>query len=845
MNLESIKGLTTKEVNKKKSLGLANSNIDSYSPSVAIIIRRNTFNIINTVLVPLIIALAYFEQWRETLVFGVFAAVNSVLTAMDEIRIKRRLDLLKQEFQNTAVVIRDGIEQTIPVSDIVKGDYVKAKEGEGIIADGKVVAENYLQIDESMLTGESNYIRKNNDEDVLSGSFIVTGECVYVVENVGKDNYLNKLGAEATRYARGRSSIQKAGDSFTIFFIISALVVGFSNFLITESYGFLIEDRLLALTTIMALIIPQTLIFLYTLSFTISVTKLSAKGILVQKGGAIDDLATINVVCMDKTGTITTNDMKLETVKYWNLEEKKIGSFYSAVVDKMLGKNKTQEVITHTYDSYKPLEVADFEQVPFTSKLKYSLIQGETGKRYIRVTFGAPSVLIPHVKKELRLQIQSYIEEQEDKGFRTLLGLYSEHNKKPKIDKHFESDSIVVFSIVETLNPGIKTVIDKLKELNIAIKIISGDNLRSVSKIAKKIGIPIENVVDISQSNISTPELALEKTVFTRAKPEDKLDIIRSLQRQGYKVAMIGDGVNDVLAMKLADVGISMETGSKITRDIADIVLLENDYKKIPDIFFEGNNIIFNLKIATKIFFAKAIFTTILGLAFTFIFKKPLMIFPSSTLVFSFVGNSLPSYALSITRQNVQNKIPFVKEILTSAVPPGILFGILAIYIYAITEMEKFNKLETNTALIMALLSFSLIYTYYLIWEAKKIKSIKAILIIFFLSMATGIYQTLAPVTNYPNKLIWVGFFVALITFASILNFAIRRATKNPKTRRIGLALFFPGIPAAMFFPFNDYYAITRVPIYIYLHIAIATLIGTLIMLFAQKATKKLLKLNY
>ncbi len=845
MNLESIKGLTTKEVNKRRALGLANSNIDSYSPSLAIIIRRNTFNIINTVLVPLIIALAYFEQWRETLVFGVFAVVNSVLTAMDEIRIKRRLDLLKQEFQNTAVVIRDGIEQTIPVSDIVKGDFVKAKEGEGILADGKVIAENYLQLDESMLTGESNYIRKIKDEEVLSGSFIVTGECIYVVESVGKDNYLNRLGAEATRYARGRSSIQKAGDSFTIFFIISALAIGFSNFLVTKDYGFSVEDRLLALTTIMALIIPQTLIFLYTLSFTISVTKLSAKGILIQKGGAIDDLATINVVCMDKTGTITTNDMKLNSSRYWNLTEEKIGNFYTSVVDKILGKNKTQDVITHTFDSFKALQVNDFEQVPFTSKLKYSLIQGEVGKRYIRVTFGAPSVLIPHVKKELRLKVQSYIEEQEDKGFRTLLGLYTEHNKKPKLDKHFESNSIVVFSIEETLNPGIKSVIDKLKEQDIAIKIISGDNLKSVSKIAQKIGIPVENIVDISQSNISTPELALEKTVFTRAKPEDKLDIIRSLQRQGYKVAMIGDGVNDVLAMKLSDVGISMETGSKITRDIADIVLLGNDYKKIPDIFFEGNNIIFNLKIATKIYFAKAIFTIILGGAFTIIFKKPLMIFPSSTLVFSFVGNSLPSYALSVTRQNVQNKIPFVKEILTSSIPPGILFGILSIYVYAVTELEKYNKVQTNTTLIMALLSFSLIYTYYLMWEAKKIKSIKVIGVVFFLSMATGIYQTLAPVTNYSNKLIWVGFFVALITFASILNYFIRSATKNPKTRRLGLLLFLPGIPAAMFFPFNDYYAIVRVPIYIYLHIAIATLIGTLIMLLAQKATKRLLKLSY
>jgi cation-transporting ATPase E len=819
MENETITGLTSNEVKKRKALGLSNQKIDTYSPSYLRILRRNIFTLMNAVIIPLIFILAYFDLYREVTVFSIFVFINTLIATFDEVRTKRKLEKLKEEFQSTATVIRDKKEETIPISEIVKGDYVIAKEGEGIVADGKIIDEKYLQVDESILTGESNYVKKDIGDSVLSGSFVVTGSCIYIVDSVGKSNYINKIGSESLTYVNKKSPIEKAGASFLGFFVITALILSVINFYAAKEGGVPIADRILAVTTIMAMVIPQTLIVLFTLTFTISVVKLSSKGILVQKGSSIEELAGINVVCVDKTGTITTNKMKLAEKKYFNLSEGDIGPFYNSVSKNIAARNKTQELLDEIYKSSEKLKVTEFEQIPFTSKIKYSLIQARTGSTYKRLIFGAPSVLLEHVSPKLKSTISSYVEQKEQDGYRILVGIYSEYfEDKPDITEIGTAKGVAVYVIEETLNEGIREILARLKEQEIDIKIISGDSKISVTKVAEKIGIPTESIIDLSDSKVSLERIALEKTIFARAKPEDKVEIVKALQAQGKKVAMIGDGVNDVLSLKLANVGIAMESGAKITRDLADIVLLKNDYRKIPDIFYEGDNIIFNLKFATKIFFWKAITMAIL-VSFFSAKKMALPIWPSSTLVYSFLGNSLPSYIVAFSRQAVINRLKFTNEVVLSALPTGIFIGLATLVTYLVADYKNYSDIVINTSLVYALLTFSLVYLFYLLWHSGKLKNIKAIAFLFVLLMVIGITQSFLPITNYEElvpKLILVGMLAIGVLMVKILTVVAYGKNQGKVLRYFVNSLFIWGVPLGSFFPFRNYYVIEPIPFPIY-----------------------------
>ncbi len=847
MNTE-ITGLSSNEVKKQKSIGLSNEIIDTYSATYFEIIRRNVFSLINIILIPLLVVLLNFGLYKDVLAFSTFAVINTVVSMFDEIRIKRKIDRLKSQFQLTAKVIRDGKEETIAVSEIVMGDYVKAKEGEGIIADGEIVYENYLQTDDSVLTGESNYLRKEKGEKVLSGSYVVTGNCIYVVNSVGRGNYLNKLGEEALKYKEKKSQLQKNGDKLIFFLVFASIILSVANFYLTQDTSYTIQERILSLTSIIVLIIPQTLIFLFTLTFTVSIAKLYNKGILIQKGGSIEELSKINVICFDKTGTITTNDMKIIDAKFINLEESAIGTFYNSVKDKIVGVNKTQSLLNEHFSKFEQKELKEFDQVPFTSKQKYSLTIGRLNGDHTALVFGATSVLSKKLDEKSCKMVEDLIKAGEVEGNRMLLGLYFDLNQKEYenvrqsiqensrevnttnhvLDSLPNTNKIVIFKIEETLNPGIKDVLENLKQQNIAIKIISGDSLLSVKRIMEKLGFKTEEMVDLSEIAKESGEdrskilgeYSVTKSIFTRAKPEDKLEIINILKSKGYAVAMVGDGINDVLSIKAADVSIAMESGSKITREVADIVLLSNDFSKIPDIFFEGDNIIFNLKLSTKMFLQKSFLSIILAAYFT-LTRNIIPIHPASTLIFSFLGSSLPSYIVVFTRQKVQSGMDFMKEVIGSSLPASILYAVVVILFYYFLKDLGYNLTQINSAIILFILSISIIYSIYLIWEAKKIRNIAIVLISYALVIIVGTFQTILPITQYQDENVKV-FLIGMIAIgmALLAGVVFKLNEKGSKLINIliGIACII-GIPIAAYFPFADYYSVTRIDIQLLIQI--------------------------
>jgi len=692
------------------------------------------------VVVPLLVALVAFGLFREVFAFIVFVFINTIISAADEIRAKRTLDKLKSQFQITATVIRDSQKIEIPVNQIVKGDYIFVKEGENIVADGEVVSSNYLQIDESMLTGESNYLQKEPKDKVLSASFVVTGSCIYVAENVGKSNYLNKLGSEATKYKEKKSQLQKNGDKMILFLVIASILTSAITYASSVSLGENQVGSLLSLTTAISLIIPQTLIFLFTLTFTISIIRLYRKGVLIQKGGSIEDLANIDVICLDKTGTITTNNMKMIEVEYFNVEEATVGAYYRSIATSLVGVNKTQETIGNYYKEYSIQTVDKFDQIPFTSKQKFSQTSGVIEGKEVTLTIGAFAALENSIDSKIKTKVQTKLHDYEEKGYRVVLALFNESLVK---ELDFTSDKAIIFVIEEEVNPGISKTLEDFYSQDIRVKIISGDSKVAVSRILQRLNIKDLKIVDLSEVTLDSKVIA-EYDVFTRSKPDDKLRIIETLQNMGHRVAMVGDGINDVLALKASDVAISVESGAKVARDVSDIVLLNNDYAKVPEIFFEGENILHNLKISTKMFLTKSFFAVFFVLTLALIgYNLPLH--PSSTLIFSFLGSSAPSYAVILTRQKVKSNRNFFEEVLYSSIPFAVLMaGITYLYFLYLKGMN-YSYDQINTSLVLMILSLSVVYSLLILLNAKKLKAIVAIPIFAFL-MLVGVYQTVLPV---------------------------------------------------------------------------------------------------
>ncbi|MDQ6985788.1 MAG: HAD-IC family P-type ATPase [Candidatus Dojkabacteria bacterium] len=815
MKFNDIKGLSREEASRRKSIGLSNKRIDSYSATYLTIIKRNILSPVNIVLIPLVLLLGYFKLYAETSIFGIYIVLTAVINSNEEIRIKRRLESLLEEFKKTARVIRDNEVEEISVDEIVKGDYILGSEGDGIITDGKIIYSKYLQLDESALTGESHYIERGLGDNVLSGSYIITGEVVYQVDKVGKDNYLNQLGEQSTSYKKNKSKLESLGEKFIVFFVTTSILSALIHYFLTKDSGYSNPEILKSVTAIVTVVIPQTLIFLISLSFVISITKLSNRGVLIQKRGAVDDLAGVDVLCIDKTGTITTNKMTVENATTFNLDLNELGKLYKAVSSYIQGRNKTSESLEEFFINYENLEDItedDIKQIPFTSKNKFSAFYiGEKVDK--TVVIGAGSRLVKSVDESIySSEVVKEVKKLEKKGLRVLIAvMFDKEDEFNRLKEGFEtkakSEKVAVFGIKEKLNPGIKKVIKQLYSQGIEIKVISGDSLASVEKISREVGIDTSNAVDLLENNSSIQDLVNSgTTIFTRATPEDKYAIVESIKKPGKRVAMVGDGINDVLGMKSATVSISMQSGARIAKDVSDIVLLDNDYKKIPEIFYEGDNLVFNLKLNTMIYFSRAILMLVL-VAFFSAQGEILPIHPTSVLLFSFIGTTFPSYSISFSRQNVTDQRNYVSETILSGGLSGILMGLLSLLAYILIKTEGISYGEQSTFLINVLLTLTLIYSFGISYYSKKLTSKVSMVALFFFGTIFGYFQGTMPFYLYLDKpKMAIFLFVLPIVTAIFIYIWLKKLQLEGKFERFTVLIPALLVVLALIFPSRSYY---------------------------------------
>ncbi len=659
-------GLTPQEVEERVSDGRVNGKINIRTKSYAQIFKTNLctlFNLLNLVLVVLVIAVGH--SWKNASFVGP-AIINVIIGIVQEIRAKKTIDKLSLISAPKVIVIRDSVETEIKVEEIVKDDIMLLKAGNQICSDCKIIDGN-IEVDESLITGESDPITKKAGDVLLSGSYIVSGNAVTQVIHIGMDNYANKISSGAKYIKATNSDILRSLRA--VVRLMSIVVVPLGVVLFVKSY---LSSKDLAASTIkmvssMSSMIPQGLIALTSTVFAIGVIRLSKHKTLSQDLYCIETLARVDVLCLDKTGTITEGTMQVNAiVQKNNYERRDIDKALMELVTIVQDKNPTSMAIRDRYSTelsemkrtLKPSFIA-----PFSSARKWSGISID-GVSYI---MGAPEFVFKVGTLEFKDDLDYYASQ----GERVLV---LAHSNKVMTDNVLPEDLSLMALIVigDKIRVEAPDTLKFFADQNVDIRIISGDSPVTVSAIAKKAGLSECDWIDMSTvSDEQILEVSRKYKVFGRVTPDQKLRLVKALKSDGHTVAMTGDGVNDVLALKEADCSIAMASGSDAARNCAQLVLLDSNFASMPKIVAEGRRSINNLQRSASLYLVKTIYSALLTLLFIFI-SYP---FPFESTNITLVGAAtigIPSFLLALEPNEERVKGKFLQNAMAKALPSAL-----------------------------------------------------------------------------------------------------------------------------------------------------------------------------
>lgn len=700
MKKEEIKGLTEKEVQKLMEEGKSNTPIEAPSKTIKEIVRDNTLTYFNLVFLIIAILLILVGSFRD-LTFLPIIIANTLIGIIQEIRSKKVIDELTMLNAPTATVVREGKEKEIPIENLVLNDIVLFKSGDQICADAEVI-EGRVCVNEALLTGEEDEILKKEKDELLSGSFIVSGSCYARLTKVGKDSYISKLTLQAkTIEKKEQSEIIRSLNKIVKLAGIVIIPIGLTLFI--EQFVFGGETLKASVQAMVASVIgmiPEGLFLLASVTLALSAMRLAKKKVLLHDMKSIETLARVNVLCVDKTGTITDGTMKVDKIdiaKNCKESYEYIKQTISEFVSVQNNDNSTIETLKEyfTNESTKPVESI----FGFSSEWKYSGVNFKDASYVL----GAPEFVLKEVYKEYENEIINYAK----LGLRVLVfGKY-----EGKVDGKQLKEKVVPYAFIILSNPirkNAKETFAYFKEQKVDIKVISGDNPLTVAAIAKKAGISgTEDYVDAS--SLKTDEeletAILNYTIFGRVTPEQKRKFVQILKKNGKTVAMTGDGVNDCLALKDADCSIAMATGSDAAMQISELVLLESDFSKMPEIVLEGRQVVNNLERSGSLFLVKNIFSFLISiLAIFFQVKYPLQ--PSQVSLISMFTIGIPAFLLSQVPNKEIIKGNFLKNILYKAVPGGLVGTIIvaAMVIFGTIFDASTSDISSASTILLAII---------------------------------------------------------------------------------------------------------------------------------------------
>lgn len=697
--MHTIQGLTEQQVQAKRAQGLGNNVAQSSGRSYWDIARANLFTLFNNILFVIGIALIAMGRVNDAFTSVGIGLVNAFISTLQEIRAKRQLDQISLLTRPRVVVVREGQEKEIDPSEIVQEDLLRVVAGDQIVVDGAVVGDGVLEMDESLLTGEPNLIRKTAGDKLLSGSFCVTGAGYFVAEAVGADSFANKLTATARQMNIIETPLQRKINLLVKLVMLLVAVFSILIFAASMLEG-LSNIRLVQIAAVLTGQVPYGLFLMIVVAYALGAAKVGRAGALVQQTNAVESLSNINVLCTDKTGTLTANRLLFNDLyPLGKVDAEGIKAALGDFARSATARNQTSEAIL-AGTSGSELPVAD--EVAFASARKWSALAFDQPQRRGVYVLGAIEMLQPHLATDttapatqLAQQMQAWAEQ----GLRVLLFAYAPevttlHNAAGEATLP-PLTPLALVSLSDELRPKVKETINDFMGMGIQLKVISGDSPHTVAALAKQAGLPNDiklvsgpELAAMSQADFD--QAASEATIFGRISPEQKEQLVDALLRQGQYVAMMGDGVNDVLSLKKASLGIAMQSGSSATRNVADMVLLNDSFEALRPAFSEGRRIISGMSSALFLFLARSLTTTLLIIAVTMVgLNFP---FDPSQVALTTFTVGIPAFFLTLWAKPRSLEPDILLKLVRFALPVAILTMLLGVGLY----IDDYNRAKSG-----------------------------------------------------------------------------------------------------------------------------------------------------
>ena len=698
----AITGLTSQDVLERRSRGLGHHVPARSSRSYAEIFRENVFTFINNVLFVLGFLLVLLGKVSDAVLTVGIILINVLVSVVQEIRAKRTLDRIALLTRPTATAVRDGQQQTIDPDEIVVGDTLLVNAGDQIVVDGSVLTGT-MEADESLLTGESDLVGKKPGEPVFSGSFCVSGSVYYEAQKVGGQSLAQQITTSARAYRRVLTPQQQ---QINLVLRVLLLVAVYLELLLAirsllDKIPFVESVKM---SVVIIGLVPNGLFLAISLAYAMGAVRIAGKGALIQQANAVESLSNVDVLCLDKTGTLTSNSICFESVYPLIVSETEFKQRLGDFTASQSSSNPTSAAIAAAIPGNKLPTAAE---IPFSSARKWSALALDVPKWRGSYVLGSPEVLEPALtdaadpSSPLGRSMAAQMQEWTEKGLRVLLfaqrpDSLSLHDKsgQPTLPKGLIPLGLICLS--DQLRPEARQTLEAFQKAGVKLKIISGDNPVTVASLAKQAGLSKEarlvSGLDLAKMDAAQFTVAAEaNTVFGRITPQQKEQLVQSLRSRGHYVAMIGDGVNDVLSLKQANLGIAMQSGSQAARGVADIVLLKDSFAALPHAVREGQRIIVGMQDILKLFLTRVLYVTLLILSVGSIGGFPFE--PKNISILTLLTVGIPTIFLAAwARPAVVRRLNLTRRLMHFILPAGLtisLFGLGVFLLHFIPSYES------------------------------------------------------------------------------------------------------------------------------------------------------------
>lgn len=766
MNIKT--GLTEKQVKERQEKGLINYDTTVPTKTIKRILYENFFTLFNIINLILGIAVFLVGSYKNMLFLGI-VIINTAISTFQEIHAKKTIDKLSVMATSKVKVIRDGKKSEISINDLVLDDVIELNTGNQVATDS-VILEGEVQVNESFITGEPDTVIKKEGDKILSGSFIVSGKCIAQVEHIGEDNYTAKISSGAKYIKKVKSEIMTSLNKIIRVLTFAIIPIGIGLFTMQYNvFGVSLQDAVVKSVAGIIGMIPEGLVLLTSTVLAVSVIRLSKSKVLVQDLYCIETLARVDTLCLDKTGTLTEGIMEVVDFVPITKSEDEMKNIMANISKSSEDENSTIDAIrgyfTKISTKFNPIK-----KVAFSSKSKWSGINFEDEGSYI---IGAPEIVLGEKFDKYKDIIEKY-----SKDYRVIVLAHSNDDFREKeLPDNIEMIGLIL--ILDKIRKEASRTLEYFYKQGVDIKIISGDNPITVSKIAKQVGVKhYEKYIDMSQvKDKDIKKIVLKYSIFGRVSPMQKQLLVQELKEKERTVAMTGDGVNDVLALKKSDCGIAMANGSDATKSVSQLILLDSNFSSMPKVVAEGRRTINNIQRSASLFLVKTIYSGILALMFLFMGAAYPFV-PIQLSLISIVTIGIPSFLLALEPNRERIKGKFLQNVIIRALPTSLAVA-LDIFVISILHRQGIIPNEQYSSLCVIATGICGIILLFTLAKSRKSEESVLPVSIFRLGLAivlTGLFIVgltyfnwwfnIAPIVPMLNK-------IFRIILASVINFIV------------------------------------------------------------------------